>query len=189
MSGLVVGVIGITSLVGGFGFLSPHCTIYLLFSLVHFSWINRYSMRLVTVMEQIMISIMSHKGKVVLYSLSILLKVFKNLTMGTSVEGGNLFRTKSDFVFVTLLGPKLDISLKSNRGSDLLRKGLNWYPHRIMGILKVNEFTASIMKSAEKMVQLLGRVIAASTGMTILFSALPGCLHSMGLCSTMTKRY
>ena len=41
----------------------------------------------------------------------------------TSVIGGILLSMKSDFVFVRLPSPKLNISLKLNNGSDLLRKG------------------------------------------------------------------
>ena len=58
-----------------------------------------------------------------------------------------------------------------------------------MGNIEVNEFTIDIMKSAVKIKKLSGRVITASMSMTILFSVLPGHLHSMGLCSFMAKRY
>ena len=83
---------------------------------------------------------------------------------------------------------KLDMCLKLNRGSDVLRKGSNWYPHRVMGNLEVSKFTAGIMKSAEKMEQLSDRFITASVGTMILFSVLLGHLHSVGLFSTMVKR-
>ena len=47
------------------------------------------------------------------------------LTMGTSVIGGNLLKIKSDFIWVRLLSPKLDMSLKliGINGSDLFMKG------------------------------------------------------------------
>ena len=52
---------------------------------------------------------------------------------------------------------------------DLLRKGSNWYPHRAMGSLVVNEFTAGIIKSVKNS----GRV-------TFVVSVEPGHLHSIG---------
>ena len=64
-------------------------------------------------------------------------------------------------------------------GSELLRKGSNWYPHMAMDNVEANKLTAGIMKSTEKIEQLSGRVITASGGMMILFSML--YLHSMGL--------
>ena len=63
----------------------------------------------------------------------------------------------------------MDIILKLNRRSDLLRKGSNWYPHRVLSNLEANKFTKGIMNSAKKMEQLLGRVITASGGMAFLF--------------------
>ena len=48
-----------------------------------------------------------------------------NLTIGKSVIGRNILRTKSDFIFVRLSSPKLDITFKLIRGSDLLRKERN----------------------------------------------------------------
>ena len=49
------------------------------------------------------------------------------LAMGTSVISGNLLRIKSDFIWVRLLSPKLDINLKliGINGSDLFMKGLS----------------------------------------------------------------
>ena len=79
--------------------------------------------------------IIGHRGNLLLYSLLTLFNVFMNLTMGISVIGGNWLRTKSDFIFVRLSSLKSDISLKLNKGLDLLRKGSNWYPHRVMGNL------------------------------------------------------
>ena len=83
----------------------------------------------------------------------------------------------------------LYISLKLSKGSNLWRKGSILYPNRNIGNLEVNEFTAGIMKSAEKMEQLLGRVITTCGGMTILFPILPGNLHSVGFCSTTANMY
>ena len=47
------------------------------------------------------------------------------LTMSTNVIGGNLLRIKSDFIWVRLLSPKLDIILKliGINGSDLFMRG------------------------------------------------------------------
>ena len=45
-----------------------------------------------------------------------------NSTMGISLIGGNLLKTKSDFVFVKLSSLKLDISLKLNMGVTLTEK-------------------------------------------------------------------
>ena len=47
--------------------------------------------------------------------------VDKKLTIGKSGLGGSLLRMKSNFI--RLLSSKLDINLKLNKGSDLLRKG------------------------------------------------------------------
>ena len=115
-----------------------------------------------------------------------------NLTVDTpviGVIGDNLLKTKSDYIFGRLSSHKSDISLKLNSRSDLLRKGSNCWTHRVVGNLEVSKFTAGIMKLAKKIELFLKRVITASWGMTILFSVLPGYLHSMGLCSAMTKRY
>ena len=54
--------------------------------------------------------------------------------------------------------------------------GSHWNLHRVIGNLQVNEFTAGIMESTDKIKQLSGRVIIASGGMTILSSVLAGYL-------------
>ena len=44
-------------------------------------------------------------------------------------------KNKSDLTFVILVSLKSDMSLKLNQGSDRLKKGSNWYPQRVLGIL------------------------------------------------------
>ena len=60
------------------------------------------------------------------------------LTIGTSVIGGNLPRMKSDFVWVKLLNPKLDIILKLNgiNGSDLFMRDQATNPIALWAIQK-----------------------------------------------------
>ena len=76
-------------------------------------------------MEQMVITMKSQRGKVLLYSLSMCFIVSMKSTMGTSIIGGNLLRIKSDFIWVRLLSPKSDIILKliGITGSDLFMKG------------------------------------------------------------------
>ena len=187
MSVLVMVVIGIISMVVGFGFFSPNCIIHWPFPLVHFSQINRYNRRLATIIQQITITIIDHGGRYYFIHCWFCLMFFMILTMGTCVIEGNWVRTKSNFIFVMLSSPKIIISWKLNRVLFLLRKGSNWYHHRVMGNLQVNEFTACLTKSAKKGEQILGRVITAIGVMTILFSVLSGHMLSMGLCSTMAR--
>ena len=89
-----------------------------------------------------------------MYSLLMLFKVFMNSIMCASVIDGDFVRTKSAFISVRLSDLKPDIILKLNRGSDLFRKGLNWYSHSVMGSLEIHKFTMGINKSVEKMKQL-----------------------------------
>ena len=56
-----------------------------------------------TTVEQRAIIIISYRGNVLFYSLSISSKLVMKLTMGTSVIEGNLLRTKPDFIFVRLV--------------------------------------------------------------------------------------
>ena len=66
-----------------------------------------------------------------MYSLLKLFKGFMNSKMDTFVKGDNFLRTISDFIFVRLSNLKLDIILKLNRGSEIFRKGSNWYMHSV----------------------------------------------------------
>ena len=72
-----------------------------------------------------MITMISQGGKLLSYTLSTYIRVSMKLTMSTNVIGGNLLRIKSDFIWVRLLSPKLDIILKliGINGSDLFMRG------------------------------------------------------------------
>ena len=54
--------------------------------------------------EQIVTITLNHRGGVLLCSLSISSRVVMELTMGTLVMWSNVLRTKSEFVFVSLVG-------------------------------------------------------------------------------------
>ena len=76
-------------------------------------------------MEQMVITIISQRGKLLLYSLSSCFRVSIKSTIATSALGGNLLRIKSVFIWVRLLSLKSDIILKliGINGSDLFMKG------------------------------------------------------------------
>ena len=81
--------------------------------------INEYSRRLATNLEQIRITIITHGGKILLYSLSISFKVFINLTMGASVIGDNLLINEYSRRLATNL-EQIRITIISHGGKILL---------------------------------------------------------------------
>ena len=74
-------------------------------------------------MECMVMTIISQSCNNLLCSLLISSSGFMKLTMGISVIGGNLLRTKSYFVFVRLVSLKSDIDLNINNELDKFNKG------------------------------------------------------------------
>ena len=60
---------------------------------------------LAATVEQTVMTAINQSGKALFYLLSISSKVLMKSTIGTSIIGGNLMRTKSDFLFVRLVSP------------------------------------------------------------------------------------
>ena len=70
--------------------------------------------------------------------------------------------TEFDFVFVRLVSLNFDINF--NKESDNFRKGSDWYPHRMIGILDAKDLIAGIIKSGLKMRHTSGKIITANRG-------------------------
>ena len=81
-------------MVGGFCFLPLYCIIHVFLSTFQS---NQYTRRHATIMEQI--TIISNRGKILLYSLSFLFKFFMKSTVGTPLMGGQLGKNKIKFCF------------------------------------------------------------------------------------------
>ena len=65
-------------------------------------------------MEQMVITMISQRGKILLYALSMFFRVSMKLTMGTSVIGGNLLRIKSRFHFGKVIKSKIGHNFEFN---------------------------------------------------------------------------
>ena len=120
--------------------------------------------------DHTVMTFMSQRGNDLLYLQFNQVFVWNGQWVVPAVIDCNLLRRKSDFVFVKLINSKWDMSQKLKKGWERFIKGSNWYPHKVIKTLDVNEVTASIIKSSVNVKHPSGMVIKANGGLIVLVS-------------------